>query len=188
MRGWHLFWGALIGTGIVSNWLGEDLGETAQAWFAGIAFLAIIIGVFIARAAHKTRVQQRADVLITRHDNYEPGAFLYWHENTTEPDADRMRIADASREIVRAYGGRDVINLLIREGFQDVILEDLKDVFGDRAQSIYPAAIQAANQVGFLGSVLLPFGLGLSLATRPLPVGEPGCVLLANRVADVGSR
>lgn len=166
MKGWLLFWGALIGAGAISGWLGENVGDSAQEWFAGIAFLAIIIGVFIARAAHKTRVQQTADALITRHRNDEPGAFDRWYVNTSGPDADRMRIADASREVIRAYGGRHVINLLINEGYQDVIFEDLADVFGDRAESIFPAVIQAANQPGFLVSVLLPFGLGAFLGYK----------------------
>lgn len=160
MKGWLLFWGAVIGAVAMSNWLGENVSEAAQEWFVGIAFLAIIIGIFVARAAHKARVQQTADELITRHENDEPGAFDRWYENTTGPDADRMRIADASREVIRAYGGRHVVNLLVNEGFQDVIFDDLDDVFGDRAQSIYPAVIQAANRPGFLVSVLLPFGLG----------------------------
>jgi len=72
-----------------------------------------------------------------------------------------MRIADASREVLRAYGGRHVVNLLINEGYQDVIIDDLADVFGDRAQSIYPAVIGMANRPGFMTSGLLPFGLGV---------------------------
>ena len=161
MRGWLLFWGALFAAATASSWVGENVGETAQEWFAGTSFAAILIGVFVARGAHRARVQRTADVLIDRYRNEEPGAFGRRYDTTSGPDADRMRIADASREVLRAYGGRHVVNLLINEGYQDVIIDDLADVFGDRAQSIYPAVIGMANRPGFMTSGLLPFGLGV---------------------------
>lgn len=166
MRGWLAFWAAVIGLLFLTSWAQESLRERTGSWVVTSAVVALIIGVLIARASHKSRVNAEVDALVTEHRNGDQGLFSEWFDNNAHKHADQYRVAEAARAVLRLYGGRHVINGLVNEGHQHVIYDDLADVFGDhRAGQIFFDMSSIANQPGFVAH-LGAFGLGAFLGYK----------------------
>ncbi|WP_287901629.1 hypothetical protein [Brevundimonas sp.] len=71
-------------------------------------------------------------------------------------------------KVMRVYGGRHVINELVNEGYQDVLLDDLADVFGGfRAGQIFGETVGLANKPGFV-AMTAAFFLGAFLTHKAM--------------------
>lgn len=166
MKGWMSFWVALVGLMLLASWAEDSLGEETGSWVVSIAGVILVIGVLIARASHKARVQAEVDALVAEHRNGDEGIFSVWFDANASKHSDQFRVSEAAHAIVRVYGGRHVINELINEGHQQVLFDDIGDVFGDqRAGQIFFDMTAIANQPGFL-SHLGAFGLGAFLGYK----------------------
>ncbi len=166
MKSWLSFWAALIGLMLLASWADNAVGEEAGGWVVSIAAVILVIGVLVARASHKARVEAEVDALVAEHRDGDQGLFSEWFDGNTSKHADHFRVAEAAQAIVRVYGGRHVINGLVNEGHQHVLYDDLADVFGEhRAGQIMGEAFAMANRPGFMGH-LGAFGVGAFLGYK----------------------
>lgn len=161
MKGWLTFWAALIAIALTAGWFDDNAPRGTQ-WFLWIAMPLLIVGVFVARASHKRRVEAFVHMLVDHHQSgKEVGLFGEWFDANTTKHSNRYRISEAARIVMRVYGGRHVINEIVSEGYQNILYDDLLEVFGDgRAEQVLFEVLSLASRPGFLAGTLLPVGLG----------------------------
>ena len=166
MKGWTAFWAAMIGLMVLVSWAENNVSEETAGWIISAAIVALIIGVLVARASHKARVEEEVDALVSEHRNGQQGLFSEWFDANATKHSDRYRVAEAAHAVIRLYGGRHVINGLINEGHQQVLYDDIADEFGDsRAGQIFFDVSSIAGRPGFVAH-LGAFGLGMFLGHK----------------------
>ncbi|WP_298128069.1 hypothetical protein [Brevundimonas sp.] len=167
MKGWLLFWVCLFAIAVFVS--GKENPSQFEQWVTWIAIGLLVIGVLIARAMHAAKVRAIVDSLVAHHrDTEEQGAFGEWFDQNSTKNADGYRLTEAAASVVKAYGGRHVVKELVEDGFQDVLFDDLADVFGDhRAGQVFAETVAVANRPGII-AMTVAFLFGFLITKRAL--------------------
>lgn len=139
--------------GVLKDQFGERAADQAMLWIVGAA---ILLGVILAvRATIRARAAAAKIIRFDRDYPEEPGPFGRWFNGQSRfRNSDQMRVDDAVKVFLKAYGGRAVVGYLIREGYEGLIEADLLDVFDvDRAQRVGAGIYSATYRLPWWASL-----------------------------------
>lgn len=145
----------LLAIGIaLSMWksiFGQYSGEAFWIIFGGLIVLGLILNL---RAAQRAKKNARSIIHIAR--NVNTGHFTRWFDRQNEwPHSDDIPLRRAPAIVQKVYGGIDTVALLMKEGFGQMVRDDVMEVFGfERGAMVFSQLKSNAAPVQFRFSLL----------------------------------
>lgn len=146
---------AFLAVGLVTSLWKQTFGQySGEAFWIILGGLVVLGWVLNFRAAQRAKTNAKAILRIN--GNVNTGHFTRWFDRQNEWDhADHIPLGRAPGLVERAYGGIDTITLLMKEGFAEMVREDVMTVFGfERGARTYSELVARTRPVNIRFSLL----------------------------------
>lgn len=139
---------------ILSMWKGIFGQYSGEAFWIILGGLVVLGWVLNFRAAQRAKANAKA--ILRVNSNVNTGHFTRWFDRQNEWDhADHIPLHRAPGLVEKAYGGIDTIALLLKEGFSEMVRDDVMTVFGfERGARTYSELVARSRPVNIRFSLL----------------------------------